>query len=72
MCEIDWLKKYVSALLHCSERKLKKMSFVSDRHFKEGGLNFKFSIASIKLNHGDIFSFSHKSNLMIATFAQSF
>ena len=52
--------------------KLKKMSFVSDRHFKEGGLNFNFSIASMKLNYGDIFSFSHKPNLMIATFAQSF
>ena len=31
-----------------------------DGHFREGGLCFNFSIASIKLNHGDIFSFPNK------------
>ena len=51
MWEIDWLKKSFSALVHC---------FVSDGHFREGSLNFNFSIASIKSNYSDIFSFPNK------------
>ena len=46
--------------MHCSEKKLKYMSFVLDKHFGEVGLNFNFSIASIKSNYGDIFSFPNK------------
>ena len=60
MWEIDWRKTFFSALLHCFEKKLKKMSFVSDGNFKEGSPNFNFSIASIKSNYGDIFSFANK------------
>ena len=41
-------------MLHCSEKKLRKMSFVSDGHFSEESLNFNFSVASIKSNYGDI------------------
>ena len=56
-----WLEKSFSALLHCSEKKnLKKMSLVLDGHFREGGLNFNCSIASIKSNYGDIFYFRNK------------
>ena len=36
------------------------MSFVLDGHFNEGSLNFNFSIASIKSNYDDIFSFLNK------------
>ena len=36
------------------------MSLVSDRHFREGSLNFNFSIASINSNYGDIFSSPNK------------
>ena len=42
------------------------MSFMSDGQFREGGLNFNFSIASMKLNYGDIFSFPN------VTFGKSF
>ena len=49
--------QYIAALF-C--KKLKKMSFVSDRHFREGRLSFNFPIASIKSNYGDIFSFPNK------------
>ena len=62
MWEIGWLKKYFSASLHCSEKKkrLKKISFVLDGHFREGSLNFNFFILSIKSNYGNIFSFPNK------------
>ena len=61
MWEIDWLKKSFIALLHCSEKKkLKKMSFGLDGHFREGSLNFDFSAASIKSNYGDIFFFPNE------------
>ena len=39
------------------------MSFVLVGHFREGNLNFNFSIASIKSNYGDIFSFPNKLKL---------
>ena len=56
----DRFKKSFSALLHCSEKKLKKTSFMSDGHVREGSLNFNVSIMSIKSNSGDIFSFPNK------------
>ena len=65
MWEIDRLKKSFNVLLDCSEKMLKKMTFVSDAHFKEGSLNFNFSIASY-------FPSQTSSNLMIVTLAQSF
>ena len=40
-------------LVHSSEKK--NMNCVPDEHFREGGLNFNFTIASMKLNDGDIF-----------------
>ena len=49
--------QYIAALF---SKKLKKMSFVSDRHFRKGSVNFNFSIASMKSNYGDIFSFPTK------------
>ena len=36
------------------------MNFVSDGGFWEGGLNFNFSVASMKLNYDDMFSFPSK------------
>ena len=36
------------------------MSFMSDEYFREASLDFNFSIASIKLNYGDAFSFPNK------------
>ena len=54
-------KKCFSALLHCSEnKKLRKKGNVSDGHFREGSLNFNFSIASINSNYIDILSFPKK------------
>ena len=49
--------QYIAALF---SKKLKKMSFVSDRHFRKGSVNFNFSIASMKSNYGDIFSLPTK------------
>ena len=47
---IYWLNKYFSLLLHFSDRKLKKVSFVSDGQFREGSLNFEFhSVNKVKL-----------------------
>ena len=53
-------RKIFSAFLHCYEKNLKKMSFVSFVHLRVGSLNFNFPIASIKSNYGDIFSFPNK------------
>ena len=36
------------------------MSFVLTVHFREGSLNFNFSISSTKSNYGDIFSLPNK------------
>ena len=36
------------------------MSFVSDWHFREGSLNFNFSIASINSNYSNIFPFPNQ------------
>ena len=60
MWEISWLKISFSALVHYSEKKLTYVSFVANGHFREGSLNFNFSIASIKSNYGDMFSFPNK------------
>ena len=38
----------------------KKMNFVSNGGFWEGGLNSNFSAASMKLNYDDMFSFPSK------------
>ena len=46
-------KKSSSTLLYCLEKNV-------DGHVREEGLNFNFSIQSIKLNYGDIFSFPNK------------
>ena len=54
------VKKIFSVLLHCSEKKLKKLSFVSDGCFGEGSPNFNFSIASINSNYGNIFPSPNK------------
>ena len=48
---------FFSVLLHCFEKILKKINFVLYGHFKEGSLNFHFSMASMKLNYRDIFCF---------------
>ena len=69
MWEIDRLKKSFNVLLDCSEKMLKKMTFVSDAHFKEDSLNFNFSIASTMVTY---FPSQTSSNLMIVTLAQSF
>ena len=61
-----------SASLQYSAKTLKKVGFVSDGQFREGSLNFNFSITLIKWNYGDTFSSQTGSNLMIVTFAQSF
>ena len=53
-------KIFLSALLHCSEKKLKETNFVSDGRFREGSVNFNFSITSINSNYGDIFSLPNK------------
>ena len=42
------------------KKKNNKMNFVSDGGFWEGGLNFNFSVASMKLNYDDMFSFPSK------------
>ena len=61
---MDWLKKSFKALMHCSAKKLEKISFVMDGYFRKGSLNFNFSIAPIKSNYGDIiFSFPNKLKL---------
>ena len=36
------------------------MNFVSDGGFWQGGLNFSFSVAPMKLNYDDMFSFPSK------------
>ena len=36
------------------------MSFLSDGYFREGSLNFNFSLVSIKSSYGDKFSFPNK------------
>ena len=46
--------------MRCCKKELKKMGFVSDGHFREGSLNFGFSIAPIKPYYGVIFSFPNK------------
>ena len=48
------------------------MSFVSDGYFREADLKLNFSLASLKSNYVDIFSFSNKLKFVIVTFAQSF
>ena len=50
----------VNARDRLAKKSLKKMNFVSDGHFKERCLNFHISIASIKSNYDDIFSFTKK------------
>ena len=42
------------------KKKLKKLSFLSDRCFGEGSPNFNFSLASINSNYGDIFPSPNK------------
>ena len=42
------------------QKKIKKMNFVSDGGFWQGGLNFSFSVAPMKLNYDDMFSFPSK------------
>ena len=66
MWEID--RHSFNVLLDCSEKMLKKMTFVSDAHFKDS-LNFNFSIASTMVTY---FPSQTSSNLMIVTLAQSF
>ena len=46
--------------MRCCERRLNKMSFVSDGNFREGSLSFSFSIASIKSYYSVTFSFPNK------------
>ena len=41
-------------------KKINKMYFVSDGRFREGGLNFNFSVALMNLDHGDVFSFPNE------------
>ena len=53
-------KKIFQCVAALFEKKLEKMSFVSDGRFKEDGLSPNFSIASLKLNYGDICSFPNK------------
>ena len=60
MRETDNLKKSFIAFLHCSEKKITKMSFGLDGHFREGSLNFNFSASSIKSSYDDIFFFPNK------------
>ena len=72
MWKTDWLKKSFSALPHYSEKKLKKVSFGSDGLFGKSLLNLRFSIASIKSNYSDIFSFSNKLKFGDSIFAQRF
>ena len=43
-----------------NKKRIRKISFVSDGHFREGSLKFNFSIASINSDYGDIFSFLNK------------
>ena len=62
-------KFFFSVLLHYFEKNLKKINFVLHGPFREGSLNFNFSMASITLNYGDTFASEAPSKFMIITFA---
>ena len=53
-------KKSFNALLHCSEKNLRIFILCWIYTLEKVGLNFDFSLASVKLNYSDILSFSNK------------
>ena len=53
-------KKSFSALLHCSEKNLRKFILCWIYTLEKVGLNFDFSLTPVKLNYSDILSFSNK------------